>query len=544
MYIIADVEWAQNKANKNSPTQLAAVRVDSNWDVIDDFHAYIRPLNSSFYDWNHIAYTGGTPSDFMNASNCYNVFSSFNKWIGEDTVCWWSDQSASIHSLVNNVFLKGVPIKKPIILTEYMRGFLDGQEDAKNNQYKLARARGIPVPSPEHDSQNDVMAILCLFKGLNFSQKNLLSPPLKPSKPTNNTANLLLDYLYDTQRNLLHKKGCNLIPQNTPLCGFATLNTPIKEKYATCSCVCDEFRLAKRKKITDEIQRTQYTYIYAKNSKVFHRYNCGLLYSADKIIGAIKYETVMRKGLRPCKMCNPSPHDSPRIPVTNPKADATVATPPKNRGLKRSELNAIARLEQSQKERFSHLNRTDMSKQEKNDLYTFTQPRFAFFVATGYQNFHTRNCSRLKGLSNIIGFDTFLHATHAGFTPCRQCKPTKKQDIVESIPIGNKIRESESVDDLNDLCKLYGYEHNISKNDFEVTTPVGKWKINTDVRPVTLEHINLAQNPGCDIYHKQHRIFLSMLDALMYIHKHDSSIIDSKNPHLNFSSLHYNFTKI
>ena len=39
MYIIADVEWVQNEQNKQSPTQLAAVRVDDEWNIIDDFTA-------------------------------------------------------------------------------------------------------------------------------------------------------------------------------------------------------------------------------------------------------------------------------------------------------------------------------------------------------------------------------------------------------------------------------------------------------------------------------------------------------------------------
>ena len=165
-----------------------------------------------------------------------------------------------------------------------------------------------------------------------------------------------------------------------------------------------------------------------------------------------------------------------------------------------------------------------MTEQERNDVFTLTQPRFAFFVAKGYQNFHTRNCSRLVGLSDIRGFATYSHAVHEGYTPCKYCKPSKKQDIIVSIPIGNKVRADETIGDLHKLCGRYGYEHRFYKGDFEVTTPAGKWKIHTDARPVTVEHMNLAQNPNCETYHKQHRIFLSMLDALQYIHRHDSEL--------------------
>ena len=157
-------------------------------------------------------------------------------------------------------------------------------------------------------------------------------------------------------------------------------------------------------------------------------------------------------------------------------------------------------------------------------VYTLTQPGYGFFAARGYQNFHTRNCSRLVGKSNIRGFDTFSHACRAGYTPCKYCKPTEKQNIVVSIPIDSKVRTDETIEDLATLCDQYGYEHRYHKGKFELTTPAGKWKIDTGSRPVTVDHINTAKKPGCEIYHKQHRIFLSMLDALRYIHRHDSEL--------------------
>ena len=94
-----------------------------------------------------------------------------------------------------------------------------------------------------------------------------------------------------------------------------------------------------------------------------------------------------------------------------------------------------------------------------------------------------------------------------------------------SIPIGNRVRADETITDLHKMCARYGYEHRFHKGDFEIVTPVGKWKIHTDARPVTMEHINLAESPMCETYHKQHRIFLSMLDALKYIHRHDSTLM-------------------
>lgn len=166
-----------------------------------------------------------------------------------------------------------------------------------------------------------------------------------------------------------------------------------------------------------------------------------------------------------------------------------------------------------------------MSKQEKDDFFILTQPRFGFFAALGYQTFHTRNCPKLSGRSNIRGFETYDAAKHSGFTPCKLCKPNPKQDLLISIPIGNKERPNDTVENLSALCDEYGYSHKICKNNFELETPVGKWIILVNTYPVTVKHINLAHSPNCTYYHTQHRIFLSMVDALYYIHRHDLSLM-------------------
>jgi hypothetical protein len=134
----------------------------------------------------------------------------------------------------------------------------------------------------------------------------------------------------------------------------------------------------------------------------------------------------------------------------------------------------------------------------------------------------------LDGVKGIRGFNTFDRAVRAGFTPCKYCKPTKKKDVVASIPISSKTRENETIMDLRSLCDDYGYGHGFRDGCFEVATPAGRWKIHADAHPVTVEHINLTRSPDTETYHKQHRIFLSMTDALQYIHRHDSKLaVDS-----------------
>ena len=387
------------------------------------------------------------------------------------------------------------------------------------------------MPYPEHFSKNDVVAIVNLLKGIHFPQKDLLLPPKKLAPKYNLPKSERCEYQYDATNSLLHKIGCPLMPEGIDRLGFSSLVVPVKREYKPCDCVKDELRIAKRQKVIDEINKTPYIFMYTENGSIFHRRDCGLLHNAKRILGTVRYDTVIKKGLRPCKICNPSRSDAkrpkPKRIILPNKPIKLKNSKPRKPSLPRPEMNAMIRLEQSQKERLSKSLLTEMTAQEKNDLITLTQPGLAFFASKGCKTFHVRICNRIQGKSDICGFDTFAHALRAGYKPCKYCKPTKKQDIVVSIPIDNKIREDESIGDLEALCNKYGYSYINNSEKFELETPVGKWIIHIAKMPIIVEHINLVKEPRCKKYHKQHRVFLSMLDALQYIRKHDLNLMKS-----------------
>lgn len=59
----------------------------------------------------------------------------------------------------------------------------------------------------------------------------------------------------------------------------------------------------------DEINRSQYTFMYAENGTVFHRYDCHLFQNANQLLETILYDTIASKCLRSCKVCKPFPAD-------------------------------------------------------------------------------------------------------------------------------------------------------------------------------------------------------------------------------------------
>ena len=272
---------------------------------------------------------------------------------------------------------------------------------------------------------------------------------------------------------------------------------------------------AKRKRNRELVEHSQYPFFYAKTSAVFHRRDCPRVLSANAVLGGVSYDACVKTGRRPCKLCKPVPPP--------PKIDVPVR-PEKN--LPDPERRAVQRLKQSQKERDS-APLDSMTVQERADLYTLTQPRYAFWAAAGYQTFHLRSCRKMKGLSNLKGFSRFRDAVRAGYTPCKLCKPTKKQDVVYSFPITSRKRNGESIQDLAELCEASQFTYSVEGPYFILRTPLGRWRIHLDSSPIALDHINLTttpDHPNC--YHRQPRLFLSLTDTFDYIKRHDMERLD------------------
>ena len=139
------------------------------------------------------------------------------------------------------------------------------------------------------------------------------------------------------------------------------------------------------------------------------------------------------------------------------------------------------------------------------------------------------NCQRLARLSHIRGYSRFDDAVHVGLTPCKICKPSPKYDIIESVPIYQQKRADERTEDLDALCEQYGWVHSFSDGEYRIETPVGKWRLVVDTKPVDVYHINLVKTPGIEQgYHRQHRLFLSLTDTLEYIRRHEDTLMDKQ----------------
>lgn len=526
MFVITDIEWITNADGHFSPTQLAGIKVDENWNEADRFSAFIRPRDSEFYDWKHVAYTGGKVSDFLHARNAHNVLDDFCQWLSQDDIIlWWHQESEAVFKKLVKLILKTKPDNRMVNINKYVYAFLSGQSDAKGSAYKIAQARDIETNQElEHHSINDANVIRKLMQRLDYPQGDLLKPIASVQKNINpSKKSKELPYQYDVSTNTIHLKDCpKLLASDIVTQGFEALKTPLRKGFKPCDCCRDEYKKAFRERNIDILERTQYTYVYTPDSKVFHKYTCGVMLSAKSILGTRKYETVIKTGRKPCKLCNPTPNDKYR-PLPPQLKVARITKKPKQM-LSNDSAKAVLRQKIAAEERRQKLQDESLTKQEREDIYTLTQPRFAFWVGQGYQTFHLRNCSKLRELSNLRGFGTYKEAVRAGLTPCRKCKPTAKHDMKLSVPITNRVRENERIEELEAMCADEGYSHYMEGAYFYLETPVGKWKINACEVPVKLEHINLVRAPYEKRYHEQPRIFLSFIDTFDYIKRHDEEL--------------------
>ncbi len=535
MYVLMDMEWITNKNGHHCPTQLAALRVDEEWNTVDSFSTLIRPRDFTFEYWNHMAYSGWQVADFRDADKLYVALDSFVNWLHQDDIlCWWHTDSNDMY----NLFMKLSGVRdmasEVVFLRPYVVGFLSGQ---KGNPYNLCQAHNIEAPTPMHCSENDVVAMQLLLQGIHFRQEYLLEPPKQWDKePALSKGTSCAPYLYDPEANTIHRSDCEHLHDGIEYPAFFTLTNPIRRHHKPCSCCRDEFYDALWERNQDIISRTDYNYVYSTRSKVFHSRNCSHVLLSYDIQGTVSYNTCAKKGLRPCKHCKPSAID------LRPSGESVTKKVKKNKPSKRANLTsderkAIGRFLSAKDERENAL-RGDLTRDEHNRVMTLTQPGMAFWAAKGHRTFHRRNCAQLNGLNHLRGFARYSDATHAGFAPCRHCKPSKKQDILFSIPITSKERDNDDCSTLVELCTEHCLPHEYDDRYFTMQTMAGKWRIDMSLRPVRLEHINLIRNHGNTTkYHIQPRLFLSLKDTFDYIMRHDSALIEEHQAELDAPAL-------
>lgn len=510
MFILADIEWIADEQEQPQPTQLAAVRTDADWNTADTFFALIRPEGEQ--DWEHMAFNGHAPEEFRRAQPLCEVLRDFAAWVQpEDILCWWHYQSEQLLPHLAEQVQITLRNTEELSLKEYVLGFLG----RSGSVIGLCRELGIELPSPAHCAENDAEALRRLVQAIGLPQEMLCDENgrKKPLTAIRGTTRHRL--LYDEKAKRLHRADCVLLPKHMLCPVYETFKSPIRKRLIPCACCRAEYLAALKERNRNSIERCRWQYVYAAGSAVYHRKDCPYVLAAYSIGGFGKPSTVKKYGLRPCRFCCPD-RKKPKPVPEKPKLVS-------KRGLCRAEREAIDRVRRAQAERAAEKQERTAAEQRKTKL--LTQPGFAFWAGKGYRTFHLRDCPRLEKPQQLRGFRRYQDAVNAGYKPCRQCRPTAKQDALYSIPITSHERSGESADTLVQLCTERGIPFEQDERYFVLRTAVGIWRIDLHALPVHLAHINLVkQREKSPEYHIQPRLFLSLRDAFRYILRHDKTL--------------------
>ena len=87
MYILLDIEWV-NKWEKSYLTQIAAIRVNENWEEQDSFFSLVSPPKPEKAKRPHVAFSGYDSADFLNADDEATVLAKFREWLRDDDVLY------------------------------------------------------------------------------------------------------------------------------------------------------------------------------------------------------------------------------------------------------------------------------------------------------------------------------------------------------------------------------------------------------------------------------------------------------------------------
>ena len=522
MYVLADIEWIENEFGNSYPTQIAAVKVDENWNEVAVFNQLIAPKDSGFHKWDAPGFTGASIYDFLHARDAKDVLCRFERWLSKnDIIIWWHISSDYMLNKFNKTIAGIKNNRKCVVLNKYVYSFINCDAIAYGNAYLISQNKGLNVDMTlQHSAINDVKTVLLLLKAINFEQDYLLKT-IKKTKESDLTATIFPNAYYqcDFSKSLIHKKSCLILDDKSIIThGYNNLLAPISKGYKPCQCCVKEYREALRNRNVDLIKKSGYTYIYTPTSDIYHKYNCSAMYYVNKFRGFRKFDNVLKAGLVPCKICCPTPDDEkqPREVISDYEKNLKERTNNEDR-------KAIRRQQIAFKERAEKLKDKSLTKEQKQDVLTLTHTSFAFWAVHGYETFHLRSCPKLNNMSNIIGFKYYKDAIKAGFSPCRRCKPSSKNDANVSVPIYNKNRSNEKVEDLASLCNEIGFKYSYDEFYFSIETNMGKWRIDLTSSPIKVEHINLLKSSHTDEYHNQPRIFLSLLDVFDYIKRHDGN---------------------
>ena len=205
------------------------------------FNMLCRPRDASFHQWNHVAYAGAGRESFLSAPSARAVFERFRAWLKPDDVLLWWSQDAPQHfaGLMKIMGFPKLKNKSHSVQAAFQAFVADGIRNS-GGLYTLAKARQIPLLKPEHCAVNDVRMMQQLLQRVAIQMEYLHRQlPSKAEQAQIQTAGAsLTPFQIDCNTNLIHKQGCELLPEDASVIGCKDLSAIVTRHVTPCSACC------------------------------------------------------------------------------------------------------------------------------------------------------------------------------------------------------------------------------------------------------------------------------------------------------------------
>ena len=174
MIVLLDIEWIEK--NEINLTQLSALRVNDNWDVIGSLDLIAKPSMACLREQDHVAFGGYSTQLFANSFAAEECMADFVEWLEpEDIIIVWA--KSNIRALT--VLLKEQAYKvthRIISAAKSARKTAASNGNAFESPYTMLLRFEVKPPMPEHRSSNDVEVLRLLLSKLEYSPADIEKP--------------------------------------------------------------------------------------------------------------------------------------------------------------------------------------------------------------------------------------------------------------------------------------------------------------------------------------------------------------------------------
>lgn len=304
MYVIMDLEWAERRQPfALEATQLAALRVDSEWREVASFAKPVHPSDRTNYDSKAVGYTGYRAEDYRRADCITEVLAEFKIWLREDDILlWWTPESVHMLEVFLN-FTVCEPIQnKSLVIGAYVCHHLS----MLGSPYAILRVIGGDASLPEHHALNDVKTTRTLLQKIQFSMDCVDGP--EPSVKELPPAWMMCPdpYTLDTDTQTLHRSNCDALDRSHPLQSVFSIRKIVYRSGITpCPCCQEDFYETLKSRNREQLTSFKCQYIYAEGGTHYHIRSCLVPLTEGRIVGFSDPKTALRQGKLPFLQCHP-----------------------------------------------------------------------------------------------------------------------------------------------------------------------------------------------------------------------------------------------